>query len=91
MVFKGSEIKSLRNGGGQLKDSYIAFRKNEAFLQKAHISPYEKTHGEGHEPERMRKLLLHQNELLKIQGASSEKRTDLYSYKTLFKKWKSQN
>lgn len=73
LVLQGSEIKSIRKGGCQLKDAYVSFRRNEAFLQNAHISPYEKTHGEGHEPERMRKLLLHQNELSKIQGALQKK------------------
>ena len=69
LVLKGSEVKSLRNGGGQLKDSYIVFRKNEAFLQKAHISPYKMAGENQASPQRIRKLLLNRNELNKIQGA----------------------
>jgi len=74
LELKGTEIKSLRQGACQLKDSYISFKKNEAYLQNAHISPY-KSSGldSNHEPERLRKLLLHQHELHKIKGALQKK------------------
>ena len=71
IVLKGGEIKSLRAGGANLKDSYIAFRKNEAYLQNSHISSYK--HGVHFEPKRVRKLLLNRNELNKIQGSLQKK------------------
>ena len=74
LVLKGTEIKSLRAGGCQLKDAYIALRKNECYLQKAYISPYKGTHVENnHQPERLRKLLLNSHEVNKIQGALQKK------------------
>lgn len=73
LVLKGTEIKSIREGGCQLKDSYIAFRKQEAFLQNAYIAPYKKSHNSNHAPERLRKLLLNRHELNKIQGALNKK------------------
>ena len=73
LVLKGTEIKSIREGGCQLKDSYIAFRKQEAFLQNAYIAPYKKSHNHNHSPERLRKLLLNRSELNKIQGALQKK------------------
>ncbi|MCY4320854.1 MAG: SsrA-binding protein, partial [Bdellovibrionaceae bacterium] len=63
LVLLGSEVKSLRKGSCQLKDSYIFFIRQEAFLQKAHISPYKKALNGGHNPERKRKLLLNKKEL----------------------------
>ncbi len=69
LVLKGTEIKSIRNGGCQLKDSYISFKKQEAFLQNAYIAPYKGASEINHEPERLRKLLLNRHELNKLQGA----------------------
>src|SRR6266545_3672991 len=59
LVLTGTEVKSLREGRAQLKDSYIAFRDGEAFLVGAHISPYGAGSWTNHIPERERKLLLH--------------------------------
>lgn len=74
LELKGTEIKSLRQGACQLKDSYISFKRDEAYLQNAHISPYKSSSLESnHEPERLRKLLLHRNELHKIKGALQKK------------------
>ena len=73
LVLKGTEVKSVKNGGCQLKDSYIVFRKNEAFLHKAYISPYKPASNTNHLPERLRKLLLNHHELNKIQGALQTK------------------
>jgi len=61
----GSEVKSLRAGKANLKDSYAIPRGNEIFLVNMHISPYEKTGFSGHDPERQRKLLLHAKEIQK--------------------------
>lgn len=74
LQLKGTEIKSLRQGACQLKDSYISFKKNEAYLQNAHITPYKSSSlSNNHEPERLRKLLLHRRELNKIKGALQKK------------------
>jgi len=69
----GTEVKSVRAGKVQLKDSFVELRGREAFLIGAHISPY--THGnrENHEPERERKLLLHRRELDKLAGRAQAK------------------
>lgn len=69
----GSEVKSLRRGDVNLKDSYIAFKKGEAFLQNAHISVYFASSYNNHEPERLRRLLLKATELHKIDRAIQEK------------------
>ena len=59
----GSEVKSLRAGQCQLKDSYADIRRGEMWLQSAHISPYKFAENGGHEPERPRKLLMHRREI----------------------------
>lgn len=86
LVLVGSEVKSLREGKCQLKDSYISFIKEEAFLQKAHISPYQKAFKGGHKPERMRKLLLRKEELKRIRGLVEQKRMSCIPTKLYFKK-----
>lgn len=63
LVLTGTEVKSLRDGRAQLKDSYVQFRGGEAFLVGAHISPYGSGSWTNHLPERDRKLLLHRREL----------------------------
>src|ERR1700682_6469210 len=63
LVLMGTEVKSLRDGRAQLKDSFILFRGGEAFLVGAHISPYAPGSWTNHTPERDRKLLLHRREL----------------------------
>ena len=63
LVLTGTEVKSLREGRAQLKDSFILFRGGEAFLVGAHISPYGAGSWTNHLPERDRKLLLHRREL----------------------------
>jgi len=68
LVLTGSEVKALRQGKAQLRDSYASVHRGEAFLQKAHISPYEQANRENHEPERSRKLLMHRGEIDKLEG-----------------------
>ena len=63
IVLTGTEVKSLRQGRAQLKDSYVQFRDGEAYLIGAHISPYGAGSWTNHLPERDRKLLLHRREL----------------------------
>ncbi|HVS63564.1 MAG TPA: SsrA-binding protein SmpB [Thermoanaerobaculia bacterium] len=69
LALLGTEVKSIRNGKIQLKDSYVEFRDGEAFLVGAHVSPY--THGnrENHDPERPRKLLLKRREIDRLAGS----------------------
>ncbi len=69
LVLTGTEVKSLREGRAQLKDSYVQFRAGEAFLVGAHISPYGAGSWTNHLPERDRKLLLHRRELDRWAGA----------------------
>jgi len=86
LVLTGSEVKSLRVNTCSLKDSYVAFRGQEAFLQKAHIPVYTASSYNNHEPERLRKLLLHDHEIKKIQIATGEKGLSCIPLKIYFKK-----
>lgn len=86
LVLVGSEVKSLRNAQCSLKDSYVAFRGHEAYLQKAHIAVYTASSYNNHEPERVRKLLLHEHELKKIYAALTEKGLTCVPLKIYFKK-----
>ncbi len=67
MVLTGTEIKSIRNGGINLKDSFVKIENGEALLYSCHISPYDKGNIYNHEPERVRKLLLKKKEIEKFQ------------------------
>ncbi len=65
MALVGSEVKSLRAGGVNLKDAYVEIRAGEAILLNSHISPYGNASYNNHEPRRARKLLLHKREIAK--------------------------
>ena len=67
IVLKGTEIKSIRAGKCNIKDSYVIIRNNEAFLLNTHISPYEQGNIFNHEETRTRKLLLNKKEILKLK------------------------
>jgi SsrA-binding protein len=86
MVLTGSEVKSLRDAQASLKDSYVIFRGHEAYLQKSHIAIYNASSYNNHEPERLRKLLLHDHELVKIQDAVIVKHLSCIPLKMYFKK-----
>ena len=73
LVLTGTEVKSLREGRAQLKDSFVDFRGGEAYLVGAHISPYGSGSWTNHLPERDRKLLLHRRELDRWAGAVATK------------------
>jgi SsrA-binding protein len=85
MQLTGTEVKSLRDRGATLKDSYVIFKAGEAFLFGAHISPY--THGnrENHDPERTRKLLLHRREIEKLEAQVVEKGLTIVPLRLYFK------
>ena len=86
LVLTGSEVKSLRQNQCALKDAYVAFRGHEAFLQNAHIPIYLASSYNNHEPERARKLLLHEAELEKINAAITEKKLTCVALKIYWKK-----
>lgn len=67
IVLKGTEIKSIREGRANLKDSYAVIKKSEVFLLNMHISAYENGNIFNHEETRTRKLLLHKKEILKLR------------------------
>lgn len=66
IVLTGTEIKSLRSGKANIKDSYASVKNGEAFLINMHISTYENGNIFNHDETRTRKLLLHKNEILKL-------------------------
>ena len=86
LVLLGSEVKSLRQGQCNLKDSYVSFIGKEAFLQNAHISVYQASSYNNHDPERLRKLLLNRKEIDKIHSAMSEKGMSCVPLKLYFSK-----
>ena len=71
IVLKGTEVKALRAGKGQISDAFARVEKGEVFLYNAHIDEY--THGnlQNHEPKAARKLLLHKAEIRKLIGQSA--------------------
>lgn len=69
----GTEVKSLRQGGVNLKDSWCSIENGELFVKGMHISPYEKGNIFNKDPLRTRKLLLHKREILKLLGQVSQK------------------
>jgi SsrA-binding protein len=73
MELAGSEVKALRAGEAQLKDSYVIIRSGEAWLLNCHIGAYRNAGYAGHEPERTRKLLLNRQELHRLEGKTREK------------------
>lgn len=68
IVLTGTEIKSIRKGTFNLKDSFAKIEDGEVYLYNMHISPYEHGNRFNHEPERTRKLLLKRQEIMKILG-----------------------
>lgn len=85
MVLLGTEVKSLREGRANLKDSYARVRDGELYLVQAHISPYSHASYDNHDPERVRKLLIHKRELKRLTGKTQEKGLTLVPLKIYFK------
>jgi SsrA-binding protein len=74
MVLLGAEVKSLRDGRANLKDGYVAFKKDDAWLYNVHISPYpHAVNVDRLNPTRPRKLLMHKRELHRLMGKVQEK------------------
>jgi SsrA-binding protein len=85
IALQGTEVKSLRLGKGNLKDSYVQVEEGEAFLHNTHISPYPQAHQFNHEPERVRKLLLHKMEIRRLTGKTRERGYTLVPLKMYLK------
>jgi len=81
----GTEVKSLREGKGNLKDSYVLAKDSELFLINCHISPYSHGNITNHEPLRTRKLLLHKKEIERLRGQVAQKSYSLIPLKIYFK------
>ncbi len=85
IVLAGTEVKSLRAGQANLKDSFARVDNGEVFLFNAHISPYDQGNRFNHEPRRTRKLLMNKYEIRKLIGRVQEKGLTLVPLKMYFK------
>lgn len=85
MVLTGTEVKSLRMGKANLNDSFATVKSGEAFLNNLHISPYDFGNRENHDPDRMRKLLLHKKEIAKLFSRIREQGYSLVPLRLYFK------
>ncbi len=85
LVLRGTEVKSLREGLVNFKDSYASFRNGEGWLLGCHISPYSHGTDANHDPERDRKLLLHKREIARLGGKISERGLTLVPLRLYFK------
>lgn len=81
----GTEVKSIRGGGINLKDAWIAIENGEAFVKNMHISPYEKGNIFNKDPLRPRKLLLHKQEIMKLFGEVKQAGLTLIPLSVYFK------
>jgi len=81
----GTEVKSLRDGKANLKDSYVIIKGDEAYLFGTHISPYSHGNIQNHDPERTRKLLLHKREIEKLRVQIVEKGLTIVPLRLYFK------
>jgi SsrA-binding protein len=81
----GTEVKSMRAGKINISDSYATIEGGEVFLNNLHISPYEASGKESHDPYRRRRLLLHKREIRRLLGATAEKGFTLIPLKFYFK------
>ena len=89
LALVGTEVKSIRNGHIQLKDSYATYRDGELWLVGVHVAPYSQADGfGGHEPERDRKLLLHRSEIEKLAGRVALEALTLVPLAVYFKEGK---
>ncbi len=86
LVLHGTEVKSLRAGRCNLKDSYVSIDKGEAFILGMHISPYEQGNIFNKDPLRPKKLLLHKQEINKLLGAISKDGLTIVPLKVYFVK-----
>jgi SsrA-binding protein len=88
LVLKGTEVKSLRQGRANLKDSYAKIRNGELYVHQMHISPYPFAYYDNHDPLRVRKLLLHKHEIKKLYGKLNERGFALIPLRLYFREGK---
>lgn len=88
IVLAGTEVKALREGRGNMKDSYAQVKNGEVFVYDMHISPYSHGNRSNHISMRVRKLLLHKREIKKLYGKSNERGLTLIPLKMYFKNGK---
>ena len=86
LVLRGTEVKSLRAGQVNFKDSYATMRNGEAWLTGCHISPYSHGTDANHDPERDRKLLLRRREIARLTGKVAERGLTLVPLRLYFKR-----
>ena len=84
LVLTGTEVKSLRAAGGQLKDAYAVVRDGEVWLVGMYIAPYGPASRDNHDPERTRKLLLHRREIDRLIGRTQERGLTLVPTRVYF-------
>jgi SsrA-binding protein len=84
IALTGTEVKSMREGGVQLKDSYAVIRDGEVWLVGMYIAPYAPAARENHDPERPRKLLLHRGEIERLIGRINERGLTLVPTRVYF-------
>ena len=85
IALTGTEVKSMRAGRVNLKDSYIFIQNNEAFIEGMHVSQYEQGNRFNVDPLRKRKLLLHKKEILKLRAKTQEQGLGIVPLKLYFK------
>jgi SsrA-binding protein len=85
VALQGTEVKSLREGGVQIKDGYVTVDGGELWLQNVHIAPYAPAARENHEPERPRKLLAHRREIERLMGRVQERGLTIVPTRIYFK------
>jgi SsrA-binding protein len=85
MMLVGSEVKSIREGGLNFRDSFVEFRGGELFLVGCRIGPYSHANIQNHPEDRDRKLLLHKREILKLGGKATEKGYTIIPLRAYFK------
>jgi SsrA-binding protein len=85
LVLVGTEVKAIREGRANLRDSFCRVESGEVYLYNMHVSPYSHRGSADHEPTRKRKLLLHREEIRKLIGKTSEKGLTLVPLRLYFK------
>lgn len=86
LALEGTEVKSIRNGSANLKDSYCIFKNNEVFILNMHIAKYSEGNIFNHDEDRTRKLLLHKREIKKLKEYKEKSGFSIIPLKIYFKK-----
>jgi len=86
IALNGSEVKSMRTGGVNIKEAFAKIENTEVFIHSMHINPYEQASNFNHDPLRIRKLLLHKQEIKRLIGQTSQKGLTLVPIQIYFKK-----